>query len=132
MHEQCSRCDGNGSESITVDASADGSVEADQSLLERILLPIPSVLGYQLGADTTITKTCEKCDGSGELHYWRDLRMDELKDVQIKTLTEADIYRVSRGATEDDMPDTGGSGPGGPTPSEAKARAMSGGNVPNI
>lgn len=51
--------------------------------------------------------------------------MADLKDVQVKTLTEADIYRETGGKSEQDMPN---SGPGGPTPSQARAQAMSGGS----
>lgn len=83
----------------------------------------------------TLSKQCTKCDGSGTLEYTRDATMNDLRDVQIKTLTEADIYRVSDGMTEEDAPDTSHSSPGGPTPSEAKAQARAGqmgGGMPNV
>lgn len=90
-----------------------------------------SILGRELELDGVITKTCEKCDGSGRLQYTRDATLNELRDVQIKSLTEADIYRETDGQTEQNSQNNG---PGGPTPSEARAQARNPhmGGTPNF
>jgi hypothetical protein len=56
-----------------------------------------------VSVDGLLTKQCEKCHGEGELHYHRDATMNDLTDIQIKVLTEADIYRESGGQTEEDV-----------------------------
>lgn len=80
--ETCPRCDGDGTENIELSAT---------------------ILGRELSVDGLLTKTCEECNGAGELHYYRDANMRDLSDVQIKVLTEADIYRETGGQTEEDV-----------------------------
>lgn len=79
------------------------------------------MLGKEINVSGLLTKTCEECNGAGELRYYRDATMRDLTDAQIKVLTEADIYRESGGQTEEDikqqkrqMSNPGMSG--GPTP----------------
>lgn len=110
---------------MQIEPSVSIEPDDDPGLLERIL-------GFDIGgsvqAETEVEKQCTECNGDGEIRYERDAEIGDLTDLQIKILTEADIYRESDGMTEEDMPDKNhGSGPGGPTPSEARARAMSNG-----
>lgn len=70
-----------------------------------------------------MTKTCERCDGSGEIQETRPARMDELSDMQVKTLLYADLYRESGGEEAEErqkelrkMQQRGAGGPNTPNP----------------
>lgn len=55
------------------------------------------MLGREIGISGVLTKTCEKCDGSGDIENVRELRLEELSDAQVKALLHADVYRESGG-----------------------------------
>lgn len=55
------------------------------------------MLKKELSLTGVLTKTCERCDGAGEIVEQRDARLEELSDAQVKTLLHADIYRETGG-----------------------------------
>lgn len=97
---ECPRCNGSGSEDISLTAS---------------------LFDHEFALDGVLTKTCERCDGDGEIHDVRELRLDELSDAQVKTLLHADIYRESGGEEAKKQQKKAQRmkrrGSGGPTPS---------------
>lgn len=78
----CTRCGGGGTEDIELSAT---------------------VLGRTLSVSGLLTKTCERCDGTGELVETRPKRFDELSDGEVKALAYADTYRESGGKDEDEI-----------------------------
>lgn len=78
----CRRCNGDGAESIGLQAT---------------------ILGREIEVDGVLTKTCETCDGTGTVTETRGRFIDELTTNQVNTLVQSDIYRtkLENGADEE-------------------------------
>lgn len=87
-----------------------------------------------------LTKTCERCDGNGQIEIVRDARLGELSDAQVKALVHADMFRETGGEEAQKqhekaqrMQSRGAGGPSNtPTPrptNKSGKQALSGHNV---
>lgn len=86
-------------------------------------------MGRSIELDGALTKTCEKCHGSGTIEVKREAQIDELSDLQVQTLLQADMYRLTKGMDEEDVDDMPGSTPAtGSTPSPS---SYSRGSIPS-